>query len=80
MSFDMLLHFFGWCAVINYAVLIFWLILHYIVHGFLAGVSKRLFGIDRQRYDELSFSGMMYYKLAIILTSIVPFLALLIVR
>jgi hypothetical protein len=76
MTAETLRHFFGWCAVINYAMLLLWFVLHLAAHGWLIGLSQRFFGIGAERYDSISLKAMFFFKLAIWLFSIAPYLAL----
>ncbi len=76
MTVETLRHFFAWCAVINYAMLLLWFFLYAAAYGWMAGLSQRLFGISTERYDSLSFSGMLYFKLGIFLFNIGPYIAL----
>lgn len=76
MTIEMLRHFFGWCAGINYAVLILWFILHIAAHGFLVGLSQRFFSVSAEKYDAVTLKAMFFFKLAIWLFAISPYLAL----
>lgn len=76
MNIETLRHFFAWCAVINYTVLILWFILYFVAYGWLAGICQKMFGLSTERYDAASFSGMMYYKLGIFLFNLAPYIAL----
>ncbi len=72
----MLRHFFGWCAVINYAMLMLWFILHLAAHGFWVGLSQRFFSVNAEKYDSICLKAMFFFKLAIWLLAISPYLAL----
>ena len=76
MTMETLRHFFAWCAVINYAMLILWFFLHMAAHGFFVGLSQRFFGVSAEKYDSTSLKAMFFFKLAIWLFAIAPYLAL----
>ena len=76
MTIEMLRHFFAWCAVINYAMLVLWFLLHLVAHGFFVGLSQRFFGVSAEKYDSISLKAMFFFKLAIWLFNIAPYLAL----
>ncbi len=76
MTIEMLRHFFGLCAVINYAMLILWFVLHLSAHRFLTGLSERFFNMPAEKYDSISLKAMFFFKLAIWLFAIAPYLAL----
>ncbi len=80
MTVETLRHFFGWCAVVNYALLMLWFVLHLSVHGLLTGLSQRFFSVRAKKYDSISLKAMFYFKLSIWLLNIGPYLALWIVK
>ena len=79
MTTETLRHFFAWCAVINYAMLIVWFVLHLVAHGWLTGLSQRFFRVSADRYDSITLKAMFYFKLSIWLLNIGPYLALRII-
>ncbi len=76
MNIEMLRHFFAWCAVINYAMLLLWFFLHIIAHGPLVALSQRFFGVSTEKYDSISLRAMFFFKLSIWFFCIAPYLAL----
>ena len=76
MTMETLRHFFAWCAVINYAMLMLWFVLHLAAHGWLVGLSQRFFSVSAEKYDSISLKAMFYFKLSIWLLNIGPYLAL----
>jgi len=75
MNMEAMRHFFAWCSVINYAILILWCVLTLWVPGWRSIVT-RLFGQADEKFGALNFAGIMYYKLGIILFNLVPYIAL----
>jgi len=71
--------FFGWCALINYWVLLVWLAIVTLGHDWIMGISLRCFEISKGQFDAVDFSCMAGYKAANILLFFVPFLGLSIV-
>lgn len=80
MTMDELRHFFGLCALLNYAVLILWFLLCIVSRPLLMGVCRRFFRISEETYDNVTFYGITFYKLAIILFMLMPYLALRIMK
>jgi hypothetical protein len=76
MNIEMLRHFFAWCGVVNYAMLIVWFVLHLSAHGFLVGLCQRFFGVPAEKYDSISLKAMFFFKLAIWMFNITPYLVL----
>ena len=75
MTIETLRHFFGWCALLNYAILLFWCALTFWAPGLLR-LATRLFGLTDEQFRSLNYAGISFYKLAIILFTLVPYLAL----
>lgn len=73
-------HFFAWCALLNYAVLILWFVLSIVGLSLLMGICRRFFRISEETYDTGMFYGIMYYKLAIFLFMLMPYIALRIMK
>ncbi|MBV9216144.1 MAG: hypothetical protein JO053_08210 [Acidobacteria bacterium] len=76
MNTDMLRHFFAWCAILNYAMLILWFVLHIGMHGALVKLGERFFNIPAEKYDSISLKGMLFLKLVIWVFNITPYLVL----
>lgn len=69
-------HFLGWCAVINYAMLLLWFVLHITIHGVLVRMCERFFNVGAEKYDSISLKAMFIFKLSIWMFNITPYLAL----
>ena len=76
MTVETLRHFFGWCAVINYAMLMLWFVLHLAAHSLFTGLGQRFFNMSPEKYDSMALKGMLYFKLAIWLFNIAPYITL----
>jgi hypothetical protein len=68
-----------WCTVINYAVLLLWVLLYVLPHGWLYRLWGRWFRLTPEQFDILNMAGIVLYKLGIILFNLAPFVALHIV-
>ena len=79
MSIDVLRNFFLWCAVINYSVLMVWVVLLMSPHDWLYRLWGKWFHLTAQQFDVINFGGIALYKLGILLFNLVPYLALRIV-
>jgi hypothetical protein len=69
----------GWCALINYGVLLLWFLFFTLAHEWMYRLHGRWFHLPRERFDGLHYAGMAFFKLGIILLNLVPYLALRIV-
>ncbi|MHB8636978.1 MAG: DUF6868 family protein [Fimbriimonadaceae bacterium] len=79
MTISSLQQFFLWCAVLNYALLIVWWVIFLLPHQWIYTVSAKAFRLTEAEFDRYTFLGIVFYKLAIILFTLVPYTALRIV-
>ena len=80
MTMDQLRYFFGWCALFNYVVLIIWFLLCISARPILLDLCRRIFRISEETYDNGMFYGITFYKLAIILFMLIPYLTLRVLK
>src|SRR4051794_4993373 len=76
MNIDMLRHFFVWCAIVNYAMLMLWFVLHLSLHGVFIKLGVRFFNMPAEKYDAVTLKGMLFLKLVIWAFNITPYLVL----
>ena len=79
MTLATLASFLMWCSIINYGILIFWALLYIFAHGFMEKIHGRWYRLTPEQYRVMNVSGIILYKLLIILFNIVPYIALRIV-
>ena len=63
----------------NYVVLVIWLLLIALPHGWLYGLWSKWFRLTADQFDAINFAGIVLYKIAILLLNLVPYVALSIV-
>lgn len=68
--------FFGWCTVINAALLIFSVIWLATFRDFTKSLHSTLLGVDEDKLDIIYFQYLGNYKIAIIVLNLVPYIAL----
>jgi hypothetical protein len=68
-----------WCTLINYGVLLLWVLLVVLPHERLYRLWGRLFHLPTGQFDALNVAGITLYKMLIILFNLVPYIALCIV-
>lgn len=68
--------FFGWCTVINIALLLFLAIWLVAFRGFTKSLHSAILGVDEGALDTLYIQFIGNYKLLITVFSLVPYLAL----
>lgn len=68
--------FFLWCTVINYGVLLLWVLIFFFAHDWHYRLTSWVFHWSVETYDRVNFAGVAIFKIAIILFNLVPYLAL----
>ena len=68
--------FLGWCTVINLAMLTLWFLAIAFAHDFVFQTHTWWFEISEERFDEIHYTMMGYYKLAVLLFNVTPYLVL----
>jgi hypothetical protein len=80
MNIETLRHMLGWCAIINYVMLLLWFLIYYAGRGWYYRLHSKFFRLSEAQFDAYNYAGMIFFKLAIFLFCIVPYLALLIIK
>ena len=71
--------FFGWCTVINSAMLLFATLSLSLFRPTVKRIHHSMMGVPQVDLDGIYFKYLAYYKIAILIFNLVPYLALLIV-
>ena len=79
-NIEFLLSFFGWCSVINIAVLVFATVFLALFGDFAKNIHSKIFNIPKDKLDVIYFKYLAYYKLAIFIFNLVPYLTLLLMK
>ena len=79
MSIELIRNFLLWCAIINYGVLMVWFVAFLIAHDWMYRLHNKWFRLSVERFDEVHYGLMGFYKLGILLLNLVPYFALRIV-
>ena len=66
----------GWCALVNYGVLVVWWLIFVYAHGWMYQFNSEFFQISERDFDNTHYLCMGLYKLAIFLFLLVPYLVL----
>ena len=72
--------FFLWCSLLNYSLLIVWVLVATLGRGFAYGLASRIFRIKPEQVDLLNYAGITLYKTGIFLFNIVPCISLYIIK
>ena len=68
--------FFGWTAVINFVFLFVASIMVMTMRGVLSRVHSRMFGVEAADLPRVYFQYLGQYKIAIVVLSLTPYIAL----
>ena len=78
MGIEELRAFFGWCTVINFALVTFWASVLLVANDFTFKTHTTLFDIPREKFNVVHYAGLAYYKVSIFLFNLTPYIALVI--
>lgn len=65
-----------WCAVINYGLLLLWVVLFVLPHGWMYRLWGRWFRLSNEQFDAINFALIVLYKTGILLFNLVPYVVL----
>jgi hypothetical protein len=68
-----------WCVVINFGLLMVWILLFALPHDWLYRCLGSWFRVSPEQVDAINFGGIVLYKMAILMFNLVPYIALRIV-
>ncbi len=69
----------GWCTIINWGILLIWIIFLRLGHDFVYSVHSKWVQVPVDEFNAIHYKGWAYYKTGIILFNLAPYLALRIV-
>ena len=69
----------GWCAVINYALLFFVVILFLVAHDWMYEFNQLFFAVSVETYNSILLMTLALWEILIWVFSIVPYIVLRIV-
>ncbi len=69
----------GWCAAINFGLLIVWFVGFLVARDWIRRLHGKIFKFSEESFDAIHYAGMAIFKLLIVVFNLVPYIALLIV-
>lgn len=79
MTIQVLREFFLWCLVINVGLLLWWFLFMTLAHDWVYRMHTKWFKLSMETFDTIHYAGMAFFKIAIFVFNLVPYLALHIV-
>lgn len=80
MTPDFMRHFLVWSLAVNYGVLLVWFFAFVFVKDWIRNLHGKWFNLSDGMFDAIHYSGMVIYKIGILLFNVAPFIALCILR
>lgn len=75
-SIDLIKEFFGWCSVINIAMLFVSTLMIIMLRGFIAKIHANLTGVSEADLPRIYLEFLGNYKILIIVFNVTPYIAL----
>ena len=79
MTVEMLRAFFGWCTLLNWAIMFIALFFMTALKGWTKRIHAKMFGIPEEEVSKAVYLVMIGYKSAVMLFCLVPYLVLRII-
>ena len=66
----------AWCTVINFGLLLWWVLFFILAHDWTYQLHTRWFRLTVEEFDAVHYTGMALFKILILIYNLVPYLAL----
>ena len=76
MNIETIREFLGWCKVINFGLMALVVVKLLLMRDWASRVHAKMFGLDDASVRESYFQFVVYYKIAILVFNLVPYIAL----
>jgi hypothetical protein len=76
MTIETLTAFFGWCALINIGLMLLTTVTLLVGHESIIRIHSRMFGLEKPELQRAYFQYLAQFKIAVLVFSIVPYIAL----
>lgn len=80
MSFAVIHNILQWSALINIVLLLYWFLMIVFAHDFVYRLHRRWFAVSVEQFDAIHYSGMLAFKMVVLVFNIAPLIAMYIVR
>jgi len=79
MTIEMIRAALGWCSIINIGILLWWFFSIIVLHDLVYKWHSKWFKLSVDKFDEMHYTGITFFKIIIFVFNIVPYVALRIV-
>ena len=66
----------GWCSAINAVILLVWFLGFVLGRDLIFKIHTRWFKLSDERFDEIHYAMMGYYKIVLFFFNLLPYLVL----
>jgi hypothetical protein len=70
----------GWCIVLNFALLLWWVLWMILAHEWVYQLQSLVVDISIQQMNVIHYGAMAFYKILIIVFNVIPYLAMKVVH
>ena len=79
MNTEILSGFLLWCAIINYGLLIVWFLAFLLARDWIFRMHGKIYRISDAQFNAINYAGIAFYKILILVFSLIPYIALRII-
>ena len=79
MTFEIIRNALAWCAVINLALLLWWVLFFIMAHDYTYRLHCKWFNLSLEKFDAIHYRCMAIFLMGTILLNLVPYLSMRIV-
>jgi len=76
MDIETLRSFLAWCSTINLILLLLWWVVFAAAGDWIRSLHGKWFELSRQSFDKIHYSGMVLFKMLVLMFNLVPYLVL----
>lgn len=66
----------AWTSLINIFLLMYWFAMIVFANDWVYRCHTKWFKVSKEKFDEMHYLGLMYFKITVIVFHLVPYLAL----
>ena len=79
MTIEMIRSALGWCSIINMGLLLWWFFAIIVLHDWVYRFHSKWFKLSVDKFNEIHYTGIAFFKITVFVFNIVPYFALRIV-
>ncbi|NOR44532.1 MAG: hypothetical protein GQ534_03015 [Candidatus Delongbacteria bacterium] len=80
MDLQIIKEFLLWCSIINIGILSLWFIAFMSAADFIYKMHSKFNKITREQFNGIHYAGMMFFKTAVFVFFVIPYIVILIIE